>query len=91
MSTTRSNEVTTPRSIARAGARELAVRREGALAIGATMLGALALGALACGAVAIGTLALGRLAVGKAKLRQGEVDDLLIARLTIRELRVERR
>ena len=34
--------------------------------------------------------AIGQLALGRAKVRRGQVDDLEIARLTIRELTIER-
>jgi hypothetical protein len=69
------------------------VRREapiavGALALGAAALGALAVGTIAVGAVAIGWLAIGRLTLGKVKLRDGDIDELRIARLTISELRI---
>ncbi len=40
--------------------------------------------------MAIGKLAVGQLALGRARPRRGKVDDLLIARLTIEELRIER-
>jgi hypothetical protein len=40
--------------------------------------------------LAIGKMAIGQLALGRAKMRKGHVDDLIIARLTIRELAVER-
>jgi hypothetical protein len=74
-----------------AGRRPPAVRRgEGAVAIGATAVGALALGAIALGAVAIGKAAIGQLHLGRVNARRGEIDDLVITRLTIRELIVER-
>ena len=64
------------------------MRREGALAVAATAVGALALGAVAVGALAIGRVAIGQLALGRTKMRRG--DDLVMARLTIRTLKVER-
>jgi hypothetical protein len=67
-----------------------AVRGVGAITIGATALGALALGALTMGALAIGKVAIGQLALGRAKLGRGQAEDLVIARLTIREVTVER-
>ena len=74
----------------RTGATVPAVRHEGAIAIVATAIGALALGAVAMGALAIGKMAIGQLALGRTKVRRGDVDDLVIARLTIRTLKVER-
>jgi hypothetical protein len=67
-----------------------ALRREGAIAVGAVAVGALAVGAVAIGALAIGKLAVGQLVLGRTKLRRGQVDDMVIARLTIRELTIER-
>jgi hypothetical protein len=72
-----------------ASRRPPAVRRQGAVAIGATAVGALALGAIALGAVAIGKAAIGQLNLGRVNARRGEIDDLVITRLTIRELIVE--
>jgi hypothetical protein len=90
MSSSTRNETGKPEGLVPAGHRPPVVRREGAIAIGATAVGALALGALAIGALAIGKMAIGQLALGRAKVRRGHVDDLIIARLTIRELTVER-
>jgi hypothetical protein len=84
------NEVVLSTPMTRIGAAVPAVRREGAIAIMATAAGALALGAVAVGAVAIGKMAIGQLALGRTKVRKGDVDDLVIARLTIRTLKVER-
>ena len=64
------------------------MRREGALAVAATAVGALALGAVAVGALAIGRVVIGQLAPGRTRMRRG--DDLVMARLTIRTLKVER-
>ena len=72
------------------GATVPAVRRENALAIATTAVGALALGAVAVGALAIGKVAIGQLALCRTKVLRGHVDDLVMARLTIRTLRVER-
>ena len=76
--------------LARTEHRPPAVQREGVIAIGATAVGALALGAVAVGALVIGKMAIGQLALGRAKVRRGQADDLEIARLTIRELTIER-
>ena len=84
------NESVRSMPLTRRGATVPAVRREGALAIAATAVGALALGAVAVGALAIGKMAIGQLALGRTKVRRGDVDDLVIARLTIRTLKVER-
>ncbi len=46
-----------------AAGRNIAVRREGAMAAGAVAMGAVALGAMAVGVLAIGRLAIGRLAL----------------------------
>ena len=72
----------------RRGATVPAVRREGGLAIAVTAVGALALGAVAVGALAIGKVAISQLAPGRTRMRRG--DDLVMARLTIRTLKVER-
>jgi hypothetical protein len=48
----------------------------------AVAVGALAFGALAIGAVAIGALAIGRLAVGRVRLRDVEIDNLLVRKVT---------
>jgi hypothetical protein len=77
-------------AVARSEGRAPAVRREGVIALGATAVGALALGAIAIGALAIGKMAIGELGLGRAKLRKDQVDDLVIARLRIRELTIER-
>jgi hypothetical protein len=90
MSSNTGNETGKSDGLVPAGHRPPAVRREGAIAIGATAVGALALGALAIGALAIGKMTIGQLALGRAKVRRGQVDDLIIARLTLRELTVER-
>ena len=84
------NEVVGSMPLTRRGATIPAVRREGALAIAATAVGGLAPGAVAVGALAIGKMAIGQLALGRTKVRRGDVDDLVIARLTIRTLKVER-
>ena len=84
------NEVVRSMPSNRRGATVPAVRREGALAIAATAVGALALGAVAVGALAIGRVVIGQLAPGRTRMRRGDVDDLVMARLTIRTLRVER-
>ena len=84
------NEVVGSARSSPTGAKLPAVRREGAIAIGATAAGALALGALALGALAIRKLAIGQLALGRVKARRGRVDDLVIARLMIRELTIDR-
>ena len=83
------NEVVRSMPSNRRGATVPAVRREGALAIATTAVGALALGAVAVGALAIGKVAIGQLALGRTRVRRGE-DDLVMARLTIRTLKVER-
>jgi hypothetical protein len=85
-----SDEVVRSTPSTRTGATLPAVRREGAIAIAATAVGALALGAVAMGALAIGKMAIGQRALGRTKVRRGDVDDLVIARLTIRTLKVER-
>lgn len=66
------------------------IRREGALALGATAIGALAIGAIAIGAVAIGKIAIGELDLGRARMKKGHVNDLVIDRLRVRELTIER-
>ena len=86
----RQNEVVRSAPSTRTGAALPVVQREGAIAIAATAVGALALGAVAVGALAIGKMAIGQLALGRTKVRRGDVDDLVIARLTIRTLKVER-
>jgi hypothetical protein len=67
-----------------------AVRCEGAIAIAAVAVGALALSVVAMGALAIGKMAIGQLAPDRARVRGGGVDDLVIARLTIRERAIQR-
>ena len=84
------NESVRSMPLTRRSATVPAMRREGAVAIAATAVGALALGAVAVGALAIGKMAIGQLALGRTKVRRGDVDDLVIARLTIRTLKVER-
>jgi len=86
----RQNEIERSAPSIRTGATVPAVRREGAIAIAATAVGALALGVVAVGALAIGKMAIGQLALGRTKVRRGDVDDLVIARLTIRTLKAER-
>jgi hypothetical protein len=83
-------EISSNGAIARSEQRAPVVRREGAVALGITAVGALALGAIAIGALAIGKMAIGELGLGRARLRRGHVDDLVIARLRIRELTIER-
>jgi deazaflavin-dependent oxidoreductase (nitroreductase family) len=56
-----------------------------ALKIGAQAVGALALGALAVGALAVGVLAIGRLVIGHSRIRRLEIDELVVARLHVRE------
>ena len=78
-----------------AAGRNIAVRREGAMAAGAVAVGAVALGAMAVGALAIGRLAIGRLALrrlalGRAGLSSGPVGHLRLAQPTIEDLRVIR-
>jgi hypothetical protein len=73
-----------------ASRRSPTVRREGAIAIGATAVGALVLGAIALSTLAIGKAAIGQLSLGRASARRGQVEDLVIARLTIREPTIER-
>ena len=83
------NEVVRSMPSNRRGATVPAVRSENALAIATTAVGALALGAVAVGALAIGKVAIGQLALGRTKVLRGH-DDLIIARLTITMLKVER-
>ena len=90
MSDDQQRDVPSSGPIARSEGRTPAVRREGAAAVGTTALGALAIGAIAIGALAIGKMAVGELALGRARMRRGQVDDLVIARLRIRELTIER-
>jgi hypothetical protein len=82
------NEVVRSLPLTRRGATVPAVRREGTLAVAATAVGALALGAVAVGALAIGRVVIGQLAPRRTRMRRG--DDLVMARLTIRTLKVER-
>src|SRR5215831_19776157 len=56
-----------------------------ALKIGTQTAGALALGAFALGALAIGALAIGRLVIGRSRIRRLEIDELVVARLDVRE------
>jgi len=56
-----------------------------ALKIGAQAPGALALGAFALGALAIGALAIGRLVIGRSRIRRLEIDELVVARVDVRE------
>jgi hypothetical protein len=84
------NEVVRSMPITRGRDTIPAVRRENALAIATTAVGALALGVVAVGALAIGKVAIGQLALGRTKVLRGHVDDLIMARLTITTLKVER-
>jgi len=56
-----------------------------ALKIGTQAAGALALGAFALGALAIGALAIGRLVIGRSRIRRLEIDELVVARVDVRE------
>src|SRR5258708_12960628 len=49
-----------------------------ALAIGAQSIGAFALGALAIGALALGVVAVAPLVIGRAKIKQLEIDHLVV-------------
>jgi len=56
-----------------------------ALKIGTQAAGALALGAFALGVLAIGALAIGRLVIGRSRIRRLEIDELVVARVDVRE------
>src|SRR5262245_21673904 len=56
-----------------------------ALKTGTPAVGALALGAFALGALAIGALAIGRPVIGRSRIRRLEIDELVVARLHVRE------
>jgi hypothetical protein len=58
----------------------VASRSSGAIFIGASAILALAVGALAIGALAIGTLAVGRLTAGRVRLKDVEIDSLVVRR-----------
>jgi hypothetical protein len=90
MSDDQQTEMFSNGAVARSEQRAPVVRREGAVALGATAVSALALGAIAIGALTIGKIAIGELGLGRARLRRGHVDDLVIARLSIREMTIER-
>ena len=90
MSDDQQHEISSRGALAPAEQRVPVVRREGVIAISATAMGALALGAIAIGALAIGKLAIGDISIGRAKRRHDQVEGLVIARLTIRELTIER-
>ena len=53
----------------------------------AVAAGALALGALAIGALAIGALAIGRLEIKRARLRKVEIDDLIVRRFRVVDIK----
>ena len=85
------SEVTADLSAAKQTLRTPAVRHEGVIALAATAMGALALGAISIGVLAIGKVAMGELSLGRAKRRRNDqVEGLVIARLRIRELMIER-
>jgi len=93
MSDDQQKELSSNGAVARAEQRTPAVRHEGVIALAATAMGTLALGAIAIGALAIGKMAIGDIiGIGRSKRRndQDQVEDLVIARLTIRELTIER-
>ena len=83
------NEVVRSMPITRGRDTIPAVRRE-RLSHRDEAVGALALGVVAVGALAIGKVAIGQLALGRTKVLRGHVDDLIMARLTITTLKVER-
>jgi hypothetical protein len=58
----------------------VAGRSDGAVLIGVSAVLALAVGALAIGALAIGTLAVGRITAGRVRLKDVEIDNLVIRR-----------
>jgi hypothetical protein len=60
------------------------------IAVGALACGATAVGALAIGALAIGRLRIGRVSVGSGTFARLEVDELIVRRLQIAEVALER-
>ena len=91
MSDDQQKEISSNGAVARAEQRTPAVRREGVIALAATAMGALALGAISIGVLAIAKVAIGELSLGRAKRRRNDqVKGLVIARLRIRELTIER-
>ena len=52
----------------------------GGVAAGSALLLAFAMGSVAGGAMAIGALAIGRLSVGKVRLKDVEIDNLVVRR-----------
>jgi hypothetical protein len=78
-----------------ASARVKSAVRAPAESIRAASVGAAAIGALAIGAAAIGALAIGRVLVGTLRLKRGHVraltvENLIVGRLHIRELVIDR-
>jgi hypothetical protein len=53
--------------------------------LGVAAAAALAVGAVSVGAMAIGALAIGSLTAGRARLRDVEIDRLVVRRLTVLE------
>ena len=91
MSDDQQKEISSNGAVARAEQRTPAVRHEGVIAPAATAMGALALGAISIGVLAIAKVAIGELSLGRAKRRRNDqVKGLVIARLRIRELTIER-
>jgi hypothetical protein len=91
MSDDQQKEISSNGAVERAEQRTPAVRHEGVIALAATAMGALALGAISIGVLAIGKVAIGELSLSRAKRRRNDqVEGLVIARLRIRELTIER-